>query len=216
VTIEPHERLPAFDFDVPADISSAAFFMVAAAIVSSGPLTCTRLSINQTRTGVLDILEECGLSVAIENLSDELGEPVGDVTITAPNGLSKFSISGALVPRLIDEIPVLAVLATQCEGETTIRDAKELRIKESDRLLVTAEGLRRMGADVEMLDDGLTIVGPTQLHAAAIDAAADHRIAMAFAVAGLIAEGETVIEGAEAIETSFPGFEKELNRLAGR
>lgn len=143
----------------------------------------------------------------------ELGEPVADVHVHHPLELRPFEISGGLVPRLIDEIPVLAVLATQCEGTSIIRDASELRVKESDRIELVADGLRRMGARVETFGDGMAVTGPTPLRGIALDCELDHRIAMAFAVAGLIAEGSTEIHGAEAISTSFPDFEVELRRL---
>ncbi|MCH8273368.1 MAG: 3-phosphoshikimate 1-carboxyvinyltransferase [Armatimonadetes bacterium] len=199
---------------VPGDISSAAFFLVAGALVG-GPVHVRQVGLNPTRTGIVEVLRSVGAQLHVGRLPDEQGEPVADLVIEAPTGpLKPFHIEGALVPRLIDEVPVLAVLATQCEGTTTIRDAGELRLKESDRIERTAEGLRAMGARVETFEDGMAITGPTPLHGARIIAANDHRIAMAFAVAGLVAEGETVIEGADAIRTSFPGFEGELRRLS--
>lgn len=204
-----------FEFRVPADISSAAFFMVAAAILPTSRLEINDLSINPSRTGIFDVFFEAGIPCVIDEEREELGEPVADIVVAAPFEKKRaFKISGDLVPRLIDEIPVLAVLATQCEGTTVIQDAKELRVKESDRIELVASGLRAMGATVETFDDGMAITGPTKLQGAIIDAHHDHRIAMAFSVAGLVASGETTIEGAEAIFTSFPGFENELKRLS--
>ena len=214
VSLEPTDRLEPFGFTVPGDISSAAFFAVAAAMLPQGRVRLLELSVNPTRTGLLDVLTECGVPFALSHETEELGEPVADVEIRAPRVLRPFRIAGPLVPRLVDEIPVLAVLATQCQGTTTIRDAGELRVKESDRIAAMVDGLRRMGATVEAEEDGMTIVGPTPLQGIQIDARGDHRIAMAFAVAGLVAQGSTVIEGAESIATSFPGFERELWRLA--
>lgn len=214
VSIEPTNRLEPFSFTVPGDISSAAFFMVAAAMLPNGRLIVKDLSVNPTRTGLFDVLDQCGVPYATMAEREELGEPVADVEIRAPQVLRPFKIDGALVPRLVDEIPVLAALATQCQGMTIIRGAGELRVKESDRIEKTADGLRRMGANIEAHDDGLTIVGPTPLRATHIDAAGDHRIAMAFAIAGLVATGTTSIDGAESIATSFPNFEGELWRLA--
>ncbi len=209
-------QLNPFEFTVPGDISSAAFFMVAAAILSTSRIEIKDLSVNPSRTGILDVFLEAGIPCILDEERSELGEPVADVVVAAPFEKKRaFTIEGALVPRLIDEIPVLAVLATQCEGETVIRDARELRIKESDRIELVAKGLRDMGAEVETFEDGMAIQGPVKLRGALIEAHHDHRIAMAFAVAGLAAEGETVIEGAESIATSFPGFEDELRRLAG-
>lgn len=216
VSLEPTDRLEPFGFTVPGDISSAAFFAVAAAILPNGRVRLRDLSVNPTRTGLLDVLAQADAPVAIVDERQELGEPIADVEVRAPRLLKPFAISGALVPRLVDEIPVLAVLATQCHGVSTIRDAAELRVKESDRIEVVADGLRRMGAAVETHEDGMMIVGPTRLTATGIDAAGDHRIAMAFAVAGLVARGTTVIDGAESIATSFPEFERELARLALR
>ncbi len=214
VSLEPTRQLEPFGFTVPGDISSAAFFAVAATILPNGRVTVRDLSVNPTRTGLLDVLAQCGVPYAIMNEREELGEPVADVEIRAPRELRPFKIEGPLVPRLVDEIPVLAVLATQCVGTTVIRDAAELRVKESDRIAVMADGLRRMGATIEAHKDGLTIVGPTPLTATHVDAAGDHRIAMAFAIAGLVARGTTLIDGAESIATSFPDFERELWRLA--
>ena len=208
-------RIEGFEFAVPADISSAAFFMVAAAMLPTSRLEIRDLSINPTRTGIIDVFHQVGIPCIPEEERLELGEPVSDVLVACPFERRRpFEISGALVPRLIDEIPVLAVLATQCEGESVIRDAAELRVKESDRIELVANGLRAMGAEVETFGDGMAIKGPVKLQGATIDANHDHRIAMAFAVAGLVAEGETVIEGAEAIATSFPNFESELQRLS--
>jgi 3-phosphoshikimate 1-carboxyvinyltransferase len=214
VSLEGGQRPRAFEIAIPADISSAAFFLVAAAIVPGSSLVLRDLLLNPTRTGVLDVLRQTGVPLGFGPDRQELGEPVGDIEIRSQGHLRPFKIDGAMVPRLIDEIPVLSVLATQCAGVTEIRGAKELRVKESDRIETMAQGLRAMGADVETYDDGLSINGPTALHGATIDAQGDHRIAMSFAVAGLIAGGETIIEGAEAIATSYPGFHDDLMRLA--
>lgn len=213
VTIEPG-RPDRVEMEVPGDISSAAFFMVAAALVG-GPVTLLEVGVNPTRTGILDVLKMAGVSVSVTNERWTQGEPVADLAVEKPSvPLEPFEISGDLVPRLVDEIPVLAVLATQCDGVSVIRDARELRVKESDRIAAMAEGLRNMGARVDVFDDGMSIRGPAPLRGAVIEAKHDHRVAMAFAVAGLIAEGGTEILGAESIATSFPDFESELRRLA--
>jgi 3-phosphoshikimate 1-carboxyvinyltransferase len=211
-TVEP--GLPKrIEMRVPADISSAAFFLVGGALLG-GPVTARDVGLNPTRTGLLDVLAQCGVKVNVTATATEQGEPVGDIAVEKPQSLSPFKINSELVPRLIDEIPVLAVLATQCEGLSEIRGAEELRYKESDRLAAIAEGLTAMGATVEVLEDGMCILGPTSLNGATIDAKYDHRIAMAFAIAGLLGEGDTTIRGAETIETSFPGFESEVRRMA--
>ncbi|HSI72163.1 MAG TPA: 3-phosphoshikimate 1-carboxyvinyltransferase [Fimbriimonas sp.] len=203
-----------FRLTVPSDISSAAFFLVAAAALPQGQLLVRDLLMNPSRTGLLDVLRQCGVPMDSGEDRSELGEPVADLEIRAPDSLRPFKIDAEVVPRLIDEIPALAVLATQCHGVTEIRGAAELRVKESDRLEVMAEGLRAMGADIETYPDGLSISGPTCLNGTSIHARGDHRIAMSFAIAGLFAEGETIIEGAEAIDTSYPNFEVDLMRLS--
>lgn len=202
------------EMTVPGDISSAAFFMVAAAVLG-GPVTLKQVGVNPTRTGILDVLKAAGASVSVTVASVEQGEPVADLLVErGAQTLEPFHIAGDLVPRLIDEIPILSVLATQCDGVSTIRDAKELRVKESDRIQTMAEGLSRMGVEVEVFDDGMAIRGPAKLTGARVEAHHDHRVAMSFAIAGLFAEGETEILGAETIATSFPPFESELRRLA--
>jgi 3-phosphoshikimate 1-carboxyvinyltransferase len=203
----------AFEMTIPGDISSAAFIMVAAVGLPDSELDIRDLSVNPTRTGVLDVLAQCGAPAKVGDQRLELGEPVADVAIRAPKRLKPFTIEGSLVPRLIDEIPVLAVLATQCDGVSVIRNARELRVKESDRIEAIAGGLRAMGAKVDTFDDGMSIFGPTPLHGIEIDCLHDHRIAMAFAVAGLMSDGETTVVGAETIETSYPEFLNDLTRL---
>jgi len=203
-----------FEFTVPADISSAAFWMVAAALCPESRISLHGVGMNPTRSGIIDVFEQVGIPCPYTLDREQLGEPVANLVIRTSAVLRPFSIDGDLVPRLIDEIPVLSVLATQCEGISRIRGAQELRVKESDRIERVAAGLRSMGALVETYDDGMDIEGPTRLSGAHIDADGDHRIAMAFAIAGLIAQGETVIEGAQTIATSYPDFEQDLNRLA--
>jgi len=209
--VEPTDDLRGFQLRVPADISSAAFFMVAAAL--GGEIAFDDLSVNPTRTGILDVLAQVGVRVEVRGEWDELGEPVAEMVV-APGERRPFAIAGDLVPRLIDEIPVLAVLATQLEGVSTIRDARELRVKETDRIETVAAGLRAMGAKVETYDDGMAIEGPTPLLAATVDSTGDHRIGMAFAIAGLFAEGETVILNADHIATSYPSFAQDLHRIS--
>ncbi|MFQ3588486.1 MAG: 3-phosphoshikimate 1-carboxyvinyltransferase [Fimbriimonadaceae bacterium] len=219
VGVRGGSRLRGFEFEVPADISSAAFFMVAAAMLPETSLVVRDLDVNPTRTGLLDVFAQVGVPTEIQTRRESFGEPVADLAVGSlfgrrgPGGGRPFAIEGALVPRLVDEIPVLAVLATQLEGVSHIRDARELRVKESDRIEVVAQGLRAMGAKVETREDGMSIEGPTRLRGARIDAVGDHRIAMAFAVAGLVADGETLVSGAEAIATSYPQFESHMHRL---
>jgi len=197
---------------VPADISSASFFLVAGMLLG-GPVNCLQVGVNPTRTGILDVLQHVGARLDLAPRGTEQGEPVADISIGAGE-LRPFAIEGELVPRLIDELPILAVLATQCEGTSIVRGAAELRVKESDRIQAAFEGLTAMGANIEAFEDGFAVHGPTPLKGVKIDAQRDHRIGMAFAVAGLVAAGSTTISGAETIATSFPGFEAELKRLA--
>lgn len=205
-----------FRFNVPGDISSAAFLLVAAAALPGSRLVGHGVGLNPTRAGLLEVFVQCGVAMRTHPAAPELGEIVGDISISAVESLKPFSIGGELVSRLIDEIPVLAVLATQCEGVSVVRDARELRVKESDRIEKVAAGLRLMGAEVETAEDGFSIEGPTRLRGAQIDAAGDHRIAMAFAIAGLLADGATRIDGEESIATSYPGFQNHLRRLVYR
>ena len=204
----------AFDVTVSTDISSAAFFLCAGAMIQGSDVTLTEVGVNPTRTGVIDVLKSAGAKIENKNDSLQMGEPVTDLRILCYNQLEALEVSGDLVPRLIDEIPVLAVLATQCHGTTKFRDAKGMRVKESERIEVVAEGLRRMGADVMTYEDGLSVNGPVRLKGAEIDAAGDHRIGMAFAIAGLVAEGETTILNADSIRTSYPEFEQHLRVLS--
>ncbi|MEX2244217.1 MAG: 3-phosphoshikimate 1-carboxyvinyltransferase [Fimbriimonadaceae bacterium] len=204
-----------FNFHVPADVSSAAFFLCAAAAVPGSSLVLTGVGVNHTRTGVLEALAQAGATVTLASVREAMGEPVADITVTGSDSLRPFEVSGALVPRLIDEIPVLAVLATQCHGTTKIRDAKELRVKESDRIESVAANLAKMGAKVETFEDGLHVTGPTPLRGAVVDATGDHRIGMAFAVAGLLAEGRTTVTNADSIRTSYPDFQAHLDQLTG-
>jgi 3-phosphoshikimate 1-carboxyvinyltransferase len=204
--------LRALTITVPGDISSAAFLLVAAAAQPRSILRVAGVGVNPTRTGVLDVLEAMGAAFLLEEAREEQGEPVADVVIEA-RPLRATRIAGALIPRLIDELPVLAVLATQAEGVTEVRDAAELRIKETDRIAAVAAELNRMGATIEPLPDGFRVHGPTPLHGAPVDSHGDHRLAMALAVAGIVAEGETIIQGVACIDDSFPGFVNLLKQL---
>ncbi|HLA23840.1 MAG TPA: 3-phosphoshikimate 1-carboxyvinyltransferase [bacterium] len=197
--------------DVPGDISSAAFLLAAAAAIEHSDLIVEDVGLNPTRTGVLDVLRTMGAAVSTEAVRDGPGEPVGTVSVRGGR-LRGTMIAGALIPRVIDELPVLCVLAAVAEGRTVIRDAAELRVKESDRIGVLARGLRALGATVEERPDGMEIAGG-RLREGIVDAEGDHRIAMAFAVAGLLAEGPVTVRGAESVQISFPGFFETLRAL---
>ena len=213
VTVQGGSRLTGTEIDVPGDISSAAFLMVAAAITPESDVTIRNVGINPTRTGILEVLREMGADIELLNERVSGGEPIADMRVRGSQ-LRAVHVGGAMIPRLIDEIPVLAVAASQAEGVTEIRDAEELKVKESNRIATTAQELRKFGAIVEELDDGLRITGRTLLRGGAvIDTYHDHRIAMAMAVAALMADGETTIRDWEAVDVSFPGFAELLNQL---
>jgi 3-phosphoshikimate 1-carboxyvinyltransferase len=201
--------------DVPGDISSAAFFLCAAAALPGSSVTVRNLGVNETRTGLLDVLAAMGAKITRANEREIAGEPRADVTVTAAE-LRGTEIGGALVPRLIDELPVVMVMATQARGRTVIRDAKELRVKESDRLAAMGETLARAGARIELFDDGCAIEGPTRLAGVEVKTRLDHRIAMSMAIAQLFTAGDAVVlDDVGCVATSFPSFFGLLDRLAG-
>jgi 3-phosphoshikimate 1-carboxyvinyltransferase len=199
------QRLRAIEAHVPGDLSSAAFFLCAAALFPGSQITLPGILMNPTRARLLDILVQMGLKVSIAHLEEHQGELVGTIEARGA-GLTGTVLAGADTAALIDEIPVLAAVAPYSEGGFEVRDAKELRVKESDRISAVAVNLRKMGAEVEERPDGLRIPGGQHLHGAELDSFGDHRIAMAFAVAALRAEGETTILGAEAAGVSYPAF----------
>ena len=207
-------RLRGLDLDLPGDISTAAFFLVAGAMNPDARVVVRGVGVNPTRTGVLDVMHAMGAGVKIRDQRDAGGEPVADLTVQ-PSRLVATEIGGALIPRLIDELPILAVLATAAVGETVVRDAAELRHKESDRIATTVTQLRRLGAAIDEREDGFVVRGPSPLRGAPVQAGGDHRLAMALAVAGLAATGETVIDGADAASVSHPAFWDDMRRLAG-
>jgi 3-phosphoshikimate 1-carboxyvinyltransferase len=199
---------------VPGDISSAAFWLVAGAIVPGSDLIVENVGVNPTRTGILEALEQMEADVTRLNEREVAGEPVADVRVRY-SSLKACTLGGAIVPRLIDEIPILAVAAAFAKGTTVIQDAEELRVKESDRLAVMATQLSRMGAAITERPDGLEIVGGAALHGAEVDSHTDHRIAMSLAIAALMANGPTIIHRAEAAAISYPTFTTTLQRLVG-
>jgi 3-phosphoshikimate 1-carboxyvinyltransferase len=214
VTVLGRQRLRApGPLAIPSDISSAAFFMVAASIVPGSDLTIRNVGVNPTRTGVIDVLTGMGADISLENRREQAGEPVADIRVRYGK-LRAMEISGDIIPRAIDEIPVLCVAASYAEGKTVIRDAAELRVKESDRIATTAAELRKMGVVVTELPDGMEITGRESLQGALCESHGDHRVAMSIAVAGLAARGDTSVRDAGWIETSFPGFERLLRKAA--
>ncbi|MCF7936644.1 MAG: 3-phosphoshikimate 1-carboxyvinyltransferase [Synergistales bacterium] len=215
VTVYPFPDIPGGEMRVPGDISSAAFWVAAAAILPDSSLTLRGVGRNPTRTGSLDALGRMGLQMAWGRESTSGGEAVGDLTVTS-SPVRAIRIGAAEVPAMVDELPVLAVAATQAEGTTEIRGAGELRVKECDRIAAMTEGLRALGADVEEHDDGWTIRGGGRLRGGAVESRGDHRIAMALAVAGLAADGPVEIDGADCVAVSYPGFFDDMAAVAGR
>jgi 3-phosphoshikimate 1-carboxyvinyltransferase len=199
------------DFTVPGDISSAAFWLVAAAAMDGSRLLIKDVGLNPTRTAILKVLSRMGAHMT-EIVHHSEGEPIGHIEIYGAH-LTGTTLLIDEIPNLIDEIPVIAVAAALAKGRTIIRNAKELRVKETDRITTVVEGLRSMGADVEEFDDGMEITGGKPLHAAVIESSGDHRIAMAFAIAGLFAKGETIIKDTDCVNTSYPGFAHHLNAI---
>jgi 3-phosphoshikimate 1-carboxyvinyltransferase len=214
VTVQGRQRLrPKGPLAIPSDISSAAFFMVAASIVPGSDLLIKNVGINPTRTGIIDVLIAMGADISLEGKREQAGEPTADIRVRHRK-LHGVQIMGEMIPRLIDEIPVLSVAASYAEGTTIIKDAAELRMKESDRIATISAELRRMGATIVEHPDGMEIIGRESLNGATCDSHGDHRIAMSVAVAGLAARGDTVVRDAGWIETSFPGFERLLRQVA--
>jgi 3-phosphoshikimate 1-carboxyvinyltransferase len=217
VSIAGGQTLTGIEAQVPGDLSSAAFFLCAAALFPGSNLIFDALGLNPTRATLLDVLTALGAHIGVLNLEEKQGELVGTVQVNAPpRGLSGTTISGVLSAQLIDELPVLAAIGPHTQHGIRIRDARELRVKESDRIALVAANLRAMGAEVVEVEDGLDVPGAQTLHGAEIDSGGDHRIAMAFAVTALRAEGDTLIRGADSAAISFPEFFDLLERVIVR
>lgn len=213
ININPVENLYSNEIYVPGDISSAAFFIAGASVIKGSEVLIRNVGLNITRSGILKVLDNMSGNFEILNKRVICGEEIGDILIKFSN-LTGTTIKGDLIPRLIDEIPAIAVMATQAEGTTIIKDAKELRVKESDRIKGIVSNLQKMGADIEELDDGMIIKGPTKLKGANIESFNDHRIAMAFSIASLVSDGNTYINNLECINISFPKFYEFLRKIS--
>ena len=212
ISVRPGAVLHGQSVVVPGDISSAAFWLVAGALVPNADLTIENVGLNPTRTGILEVLEQMGARIEVLNPRDVAGEPVGDLRVTH-GPLKPFQFGEEIMPRLVDEVPILSVAACFCDGESRISGASELRVKETDRLAVMARQLKAMGADIEEHEDGITIRGGRQLRGAGLDSETDHRVAMSLAVAALLATGDSTLERSEAAAVSYPTFWDELERL---
>lgn len=212
ITLHPGKTLKAQELTIPGDLSSAAYFIAAALLVPGSLVLLKNVGINPTRDGILRVLKKMGASIEQQNPKNSGGEPSADLLIRS-SSLHGVTIEGELIPNLIDELPILAIAGAAASGMTIIRDAAELRVKESDRIQVMTENLKKMGADITATEDGFIIRGGRPLKGALIHPAGDHRIVMSFAVASLIAEGPTEIEDAEAAKISYPQFFRDLNSL---
>lgn len=210
--IQPAKELYGTRILVPGDISSAAFFIAAGLMIPNSELLIQNVGINPTRDGILHVCRDMGASITLMNPKSGDGEPVADILVKT-SSLHGAVVGGAIIPTLIDELPMIAAMACLAEGDTVIKDAAELKVKESNRIDVMVRNLTAMGADVEETADGMIIHGGKPLHGAVIDSKLDHRIAMTFAIAGCCAEGETEILGAECVDISYPAFYQDLNRL---
>lgn len=211
-TITPCEELFAREIQVPGDISSAAYFIAAGLIIPNSEILVKNVGINPTRSGILKVCEDMGADITYLNKREEGGEPTADLLVRS-SSLKGTIIGGSIIPTLIDELPMIAVMAAFAEGTTIIKDAAELKVKETDRIQTTTAGLRAMGAVVTPTEDGMIIEGGTALHGGIVDSFLDHRIAMAFSIAALAAEGKTEIRGSSCVDVSYPTFYETLNEL---
>ncbi|WP_435798968.1 3-phosphoshikimate 1-carboxyvinyltransferase [Peribacillus asahii] len=211
IKVQGNQVLTGTEIYVPGDISSAAFFMVAAAITPNSEVVLKNVGLNPTRVGIIEVMQKMGADITVEELPSK-GEPIGTITVRSSK-LKGTTVSGELIPRLIDEIPIIALLATQAEGTTVIQDAAELKVKETNRIDTVAHELSILGADVKPTDDGLIIQGGTRLHGGEVTSHGDHRIGMMLAVAGLIAKGKIELHDPAAINVSYPEFFEHLGQL---
>ena len=213
VQVEPASRLEPLDLDIPGDVSAAAFWLVAAGLMPGSRVLLEGVGVNPTRTAFIGLLLGAGFQVKFSRPRFAGGEPVADLDVTSAASLRSIQVRGDMAAEMIDELPVLAVAATQIPGQTVISGASDLRVKESNRIEAMEEGLVAMGADVTAVEDGWVINGPRYLEGARVSSHGDHRVAMALAVAGLIADGRTEIDGAECVEISYPDFFDHLEYL---
>lgn len=214
--LNPGRLLYGQEINIPGDISSAAYFIGAGLIVPNSLVTVKNVGINPTRAGIIEVFRRMGAALRLLNVHDETGESVADIC-AGTSSLHGTVISGAEIPTLIDELPLIAIVASQAHGTTVIKDAAELKVKESDRIALMTEGLRAMGADITATDDGMIINGPAKLHGATINDALDHRIAMSFAIAALVDQGTEPVEiqHPECVSISYPGFFSDLEKISG-
>jgi 3-phosphoshikimate 1-carboxyvinyltransferase len=212
ITVKGGQKLTAASIHVPGDISSAAFFLVAGAIISGSEIHLKNVGLNSTRTGIIEVLQKMGADLEIYENQDNKFEPTGDLIIKS-SSLKGTIIEGDLIPKLIDEIPIIALMATQAEGDTIIKDAEELKVKETNRIDTVVQELKKLGASIEATEDGMVIHGKSKLHGGVVSSHGDHRIGMMLAVAALLSKEEVLLEKPEAISVSYPNFFEHLNNL---
>ncbi|WP_413366000.1 3-phosphoshikimate 1-carboxyvinyltransferase [Lysinibacillus sp. 3P01SB] len=212
VSFEGGQKLKGTHVSVPGDISSAAFFLVAGAVAQESEVILKNVGVNETRAGIIDVLQAMGADLDVVIEDEQAAEPTAAITVRTSN-LKGTTIEGAIIPRLIDEIPVLALLATQAQGKTIIKDAEELKVKETDRITAVVTELKKLGADIEATDDGMVINGPVKLHGGALQSYGDHRIGMMAAVAALITDGPVDIDDADCVAVSYPTFFEHIDSL---
>lgn len=215
VSFEGGQKLKGTHVNVPGDISSAAFFLVAGAIAQDSEVVLKNVGVNETRAGIINVLQAMGAEMDVVLEDKQAAEPTATITVRTSN-LKGTVIEGAIIPRLIDEIPVLALLATQAQGKTVIKDAEELKVKETDRITAVVTELKKLGADIEATDDGMVINGPTKLHGASLQSYGDHRIGMMAAVASLITDGLIILDDAACIAVSYPEFFGHIDLLINK
>ncbi|EKN69598.1 3-phosphoshikimate 1-carboxyvinyltransferase [Neobacillus bataviensis LMG 21833] len=212
ITVKGGQNLTGATIHVPGDISSAAFFLVAGAIIPESEIVLKNVGLNPTRTGIIEVMKKMGADLEIIQKEDHSFEPVGDLIIKTSN-LKATVVEGDLIPKLIDEIPIIALLATQAEGTTVIKDAEELKVKETNRIDTVVDELRKLGASIEATDDGMVIHGKTQLNGGSVSSHGDHRIGMMLSIAALLCRNNVELEQPEAISVSYPNFFAHLNNL---
>ncbi|QCJ43273.1 3-phosphoshikimate 1-carboxyvinyltransferase [Bacillus sp. S3] len=212
ITVKGGQKLTAATIHVPGDISSAAFFLVAGAIIPDSEIVLKNVGLNPTRTGIIEVMKKMGANLEIVQKDDQSFEPVGDLIIKTSK-LTGTVVEGDLIPKLIDEIPIIALLATQAEGKTVIKDAEELKVKETNRIDTVVDELRKLGASIEATDDGMVIYGKSNLHGGSVSSHGDHRIGMMLAIAALLSKQDVELEQSEAISVSYPNFFAHLNML---
>jgi 3-phosphoshikimate 1-carboxyvinyltransferase len=212
VSLTGNQKLTGTSIYVPGDISSAAFLLVAAAIVPNSSLVIKNVGVNPSRTGIIDVLKQMGANISLENMTENNYEQHADIHISY-SSLKGIEISGEMIPRLIDEIPIIALLASQAEGTTTIKDARELKVKETNRINTVVDELAKLGAKIEPTEDGMIIYGKSSLRAGEVNSHGDHRIGMMLAIASFVSKGEMAIQNTEAIAVSYPTFFEDINEL---